>query len=230
MQVIIPRQYTTTVIANEQLTPKIFWLRLHRAEPIPYQPGQYASLLIDSSRRPLSFATPSGPTLEFVVDVSPAGIASRYVSALQEGDTVTLMAPYGRFVVDASTRPLVFVAAGAGIGPIRAQIQALVPHHVSSPLTLVFGNRTGEYMFFIDEFTALAAQQPMFTFIPACSADDPAWTGERGLITDVTARRVPHLADSDIYVCGGPATVTAVVAGLQTMNVPAEQIHTEKFI
>lgn len=228
--VAIPRRYETIVTANERLTPKIFWLRLQTAELLSYTPGQYASFLIDTFRRPLSFALPPAPDLEFIVDVSPGGVASQFVVGLRPGDTVAFMSPYGRFVVTDTGRPLVFIAAGSGIGPIRAQIIDALSRGVSSSLTLVFGNRDHAHMFFLDEFTQLARRYPQFTFIPACSDNDPTWTGERGLVTDVARRLVPTLLDSDVYVCGGPAMVSAALAMLQSMNIPAEQIHTEKFI
>ena len=230
MSVVIPREYTARVVKNVQLTSKIFWLQLSPAEPVPYVAGQYASFLIESWRRPLSFATPPAAALEFVVDVMPGGIASQYVSALQVGDTVKFMAPYGRFTMAPTTRPLVFIAGGSGIGPIRAQIMALLSQPATSNITLLFGNRDGRHMFFMEEFQDYAARYPHFTFIPACSEIDPTWTGEMGMIPMVAQRRVADLAGSEVYVCGGPAMVTAAIAMLQSEAVPPAQVHTEKFI
>lgn len=229
MAVTIPREYQASVVVNTQLTPKIFWLTLAPTQAIPYVAGQYGSFLIDAARRPLSFATPSGGNLEFVVDISPAGIASQYVEHLRVGDAVKLMAPYGQFVMQPSTRPLVFIAAGSGIGPIRAMILDLLNQPPAEPITLFFGNRAPEHMFFLEEFAALATRFPTFTFIPASSVVGAGWTGAVGHISDVATEHNKALAGSEVYVCGGPVMVAATLAMLAAQGVPPTQIHTEKF-
>src|SRR3990167_1511722 len=99
--IVIPRQYTGLVTATARLSPKIIVVQLNPSQPVAYTAGQYASFLIDGARRPLSFATPATyPYLEFIVDVSPGGIASRYVEQLQPHDTVTMLSPYGRFTIN----------------------------------------------------------------------------------------------------------------------------------
>lgn len=229
MQTIIPRQYHGRVIANDRLTPKIYYVRLELPEALTFTPGQYGSLLIDTFRRPMSFASLPSHIVEFIVDISPGGIASRYIAARTVGDTVTFLAPYGRFVISDAARPMVFIAAGSGIAPLRSQILDLLPGDTTAPVTLVFGNRDRANMFLVDEFNDLAKKYPRFTFIPTCSDPDPTWTGERGLVTDVVRRLVPTLAHSDTYVCGGPTMVAAALTMLHDLGMPAPQIHTEKF-
>ncbi len=229
MAVTIPREYQASVVANTQLAPKIFWLTLAPTQAVVYVAGQYGSILIDAARRPLSFATPPGGNLEFVVDISPAGIASQYVKHLRVGDAVKLLAPYGQFVVKPTTRPLVFIAAGSGVGPIRAMILNLLNQTPEKPITLFFGNRAPEHMFFLEEFTALALRFPAFTFIPASSTEAAEWDGAVGHISDVATAHHQTLATSEVYVCGGPVMVAATLAMLAAGGVPPAQIHTEKF-
>lgn len=229
MAVTIPREYQASIVVTTQLTPKIFWLTLAPTQAIVYVAGQYGSLLIDAARRPLSFATPPGGNLEFVVDISPGGIGSQYVEHLRVGDTVKLLAPYGQFVVKPSTRPLVFIAAGSGIGPIRAMILDLLNQTPKLPITLFFGNRAPEHMFFLEEFAALAIRFPTFTFIPASSVAAADWRGAVGHISDVATVHNQTMAASEVYVCGGPVMVAATLNMLAVQGVPPAQIHTEKF-
>ena len=42
-------------------------------------------------------------------------------------------------------------------------------------------------------------------------------------------RIVPDLAQRDVYVCGNPAWMDAVVAAAADAGVPAESIHHERF-
>lgn len=229
---VIPVQHSGIVTSTAVLSPKIIHIALRREQPLNYTAGQYASFLIENARRPLSYATPDdGGDLEFIVDIAPDGIASKYVAALAVGDVVQFLTPYGRFMVDhGDTRPLVFLATGSGIAPIRAQIQDELQHGTERPITLLFGNRDEAHMFLLDEFYALEKQYPNFTFIPVCSEPTNSWQGERGLVTEVVLRRVPDLLAHSAYICGGPAMVKDSLALLLSQGIPKEFLHTEQFI
>lgn len=229
--VVIPKQYTAVVLAKKQLTPKMFWLSLRPAIPVPFTPGQYASWLIGQQRRPLSIASHRlNEPLEFVVDVSPHGTCSQLVEHVQPGESVTFMAPYGRFVVDKTdTRPLLFIATGSGIAPIRAHIYDLLASGGKQPIRLFFGNRDQDHMFLTEEFSELVDRYPTFSFIPVLSEPSPAWTGQRGLVTTVVPNQVPDLPAWSVYVCGSPQMVKDTIAMLQKQGVPKEQIHSEEF-
>lgn len=229
--VVIPKQYTGVVLAKKQLTPKMFWLSLRPATPVPFTPGQYASWLIGQQRRPLSIASHRlNEPLEFVVDVSPHGTCSQLVEHVQPGESVTFMAPYGRFVVDKTdTRPLLFIATGSGIAPIRAHIHDVLEHGWKQPITLFFGNKNEESMFFTEEFSELASRYAHFSFIPVLSEPSAMWTGQHGLVTTVVPNQVPDLPAWSGYVCGSPQMVKDTTTMLQKQGVPKEQIHSEEF-
>ncbi|MEX1997951.1 MAG: FAD-binding oxidoreductase [Candidatus Andersenbacteria bacterium] len=229
--IAIPRLEQGRLTAHHQLTPKIIVIQIISDKPVSYLPGQYASFLINEQRRPLSYATPPQyPYLEFVVDISPGGVASQFVQNLAPGDPVTFMSPYGRFLVEhESKRPLLFIATGSGIGPIRAQILAELARDPALPMTLLFGNQDEHYFFFDDEFTELAHIHPHFTFIPVCSEPSDVWAGERGLVTAVTPRRVKNLSEHAAYICGTPAMVKDTLAMLREHGLPEAHLHTEQF-
>lgn len=231
MKVAIPKTYRARVVRKEQLTPKITYLRLASETPIPFIEGQYASFLIDNYRRPLSFASPaSQPEIDFIVDVAPNGVCSRYALAVHIGDSASILAPYGRFTVPPDeTRPLLFIAAGSGIAPIRAQLLAQLAKPNPPATTLIFGNKDEPHAFLTEEFTALAQQYPTFRFIPTLSEPSPEWHGERGLVTEVAPHEIDNLPDCAAFVCGSPTMVADTVAMLKTHGVPADQIHTENF-
>jgi NAD(P)H-flavin reductase len=246
MKISIPREHSGRVVEKKQLTPKVIWLKLELPEEIEYAPGQYGSFLIENARRPLSFATPvQGKHVEFLVDISPGGIASRYVQDVAVGDTVRFLSPYGRFVIDADDpRPRLFIAAGTGLAPIRAQIQAALsadlPAEASAKagalakagphLTLVFGNRSPENSFMLDELSAIAQEHSdRFTFIPTCDEPGANWTGSVGKVTDAITQHIKNAPDYTVYVCGGPGMVTATMMLLRELDVPHDQIHTEQF-
>lgn len=229
--VALPQQYTGTIVRQEAISPKVRWMQLTADRPIPFAPGQYASFLIDNNRRPLSFASlPTDKLIDFVVDVSPGGVASKFIANLKPNDEVKMLAPYGRFTLKTThSRPYLFIATGAGIAPIRAQIKFLLAQEKPRQLSLIFGNHHEEYLLFAEEWQKLAEQQKNFAFIPVLSEPSESWSGERGLVTEVVPRRVANFADYDVYVCGNPQMVKDTLAMLPGNGVPSVYIHTEQF-
>lgn len=232
MPVAIPKEYTATAVTKEQLSPKIFFVQLKADTPFPFTPGQYGSWLIREHRRPLSFASlPSEEMLDFVIDVSPNGVCSQYTKALEIGQSVRLLAPYGRFTVpEGIDRPLLFIATGSGIAPIRAQIkQVLSQTSPAHPIHLFFGNRDENYLFMADEFTQLAQQHPNFHFTPVLSEPSENWTGAKGLVTQVIPTTIKDLPTWSAFICGNPQMVLDMSAVLEQHGIPPEHIHTERF-
>lgn len=229
--VVVPKEYTAQVSGQTNLSPKVLLLQLTSSRPISYTAGQYASFLIGNMRRPFSFASASGDTtIDFVIDVSPDGIGSSYVKQLTIGELVRFLAPYGRFTVSQDTTPIFFVATGAGIAPIRAQIQQVLQNQDGRPMTLLLGNRDEHHSLFQDEFTALAKRHAQLTFIPTLSQPSPAWTGTHGRVTEFIAQVAESLTRYEFYVCGAPQMVKDVTALLVSHAVPTAQIHSEQFV
>jgi len=61
-------------------------------------------------------------------------------------------------------------------------------------------------------------------------SDDPAFAGEKGFVDAEKVRRlVPHVAQYDVYLCGPPPMMKAVIKMLRGLGVPNRQIHWERF-
>ncbi len=229
----IPRRYDAIVKTKEQVTPTAIRLRLQPKSPIPFTPGQYASFLIGDKRRPFSFASlPTDPELEFIISTAPGGVGSTYAQALQVGDTVAFLSPYGRFVLQPeSPRPLIFIATGTGIAPVRVLIlQALQTTTPPVSLTLFFGNYNERYSIFNEEFIHLSHIQPGFIYVPILSDPTTQWLGAKGWVTQVVPRQITNVPDFDFYICGNPDMVKDMSAVLEQAKVPSTQIYREAFI
>lgn len=230
LNVVIPKEYTGSIVKKEQWTSKVYFLQLSWAKQFAFTEGQYVSFLIDDHRRPLSIASATTEdTLDFVIDVSPQGVCSKFTEKAKVGETIRYMAPYGRFVLDeADPRPRLFIATGTGIAPIRGHIkQALAKNHPQS-MTLLFGNISEEHMLFHHEFTALAATNKKFTYTPVLSEPSLAWAGQKGWVTHIMPT-LPKLTSFTAYICGHPDMVKDAKALLLHHGLPKEQIRTEAY-
>ncbi len=235
----------------ERLTADIFRLVLRLPDDrLAFHPGQYVDLhMPDPEVRHRSFSmsnTGREPgRLEFMIKLYPdayfAGMLDRAAGgegsgeagrpSLAVGDKLTVIGPYGAFTLRDSQRRLLYIGGGAGMAPIYSLLTAMVERGIDRPATFYYGARTEEDLFHVEEIAALAEQLPRFEFVPVLSncADDAAWTGERGMVTDVVDRLEEGLADVDAYLCGPPPMVDAAIELLERHEVPSTQIFFDKF-
>ena len=225
---ILPRQYEARISKKHKLTSSVFHLIFEADRPLDYQPGQYASLLIGPHRRPMSFAAPpQGTRGEFLIDVSPGGVASQWAKKIEEGEPLHFLSPYGQFTANpADTHSRVFIATGTGIAPIRSQ---LLTQTLPLPTILIFGTRVSTLRFFDEEFKAISEKIPTFTFLPVCQVPDSKWAGSVGHVGEIALQHIPHPTQSILYICGGQLMVQEVREMLSAQGVPASNIRTEKF-
>lgn len=222
------------LVERRTLAPAVRHLaaRLVDAPDFSFRPGQFVQFVLDpKTLRQFSIASLPRelPTVEFCVDISPGGKGSQFVEQLRTGARFSLRGPYGVFTVSADeTRPLEFVATGAGISPLRAMIR----HHLESapehPVRLTFGNRVPEDLLYHAEWMNCARHVPSFTYQPALSRPLENWAGPRGRVTDVLRER-KDLAGRAFYLCGSPEMVDDCRTVLAEKGIPEADVHFEKF-
>ncbi len=230
---------TAEVEAIDALTHDICRLVLAVApeQALSFHPGQYVDIEIPGSDEHRSFSMANLPgddgRLEFMIKCYPGGRFSGLLTdgGIAIGHQLTVRGPYGVFTLrEKSQRPLVFIGGGAGMAPILSLLRSLGQRGTSRPAVYYYGARTRADLFHLEELAGLESVLPGLRFVPALSEeDDPSWTGETGLVTDVVSRREPDLAAADAYLCGPPPMVDAAIALLESSGVPASNIYYDKF-
>lgn len=230
LPVVIPKEYSGTVTQKKELYANTFFLSLATPEPLSFTAGQYASFLIGNQRRPFSFAhQPGSKKLDFIIGTRSEGVSHDWIENLKDGDEVHFLAPYGRFVVEAGTRPLLFIASGTGLAPVRSQLQQILGSSFQRDVYLYFAHYDEERLFLQEEFLELEKQYQNFHYVPCLSKGGSTWNGKGGLVTEIIPSDIPNLSEYSVYVCGSPSIVTAAIAMLERHHVPKEQIHFERF-
>ncbi|HPY45779.1 MAG TPA: 2Fe-2S iron-sulfur cluster binding domain-containing protein [Sphaerochaeta sp.] len=237
------RQYKTTVERIRDLTHDIkeVTLRLAPGETITPKAGQYIQFVVpeygdldESVYRAYSVASPPDDStrVELEIRLVPKGIATTYVhTILKEGDEVTINGPYGDFYVRDTDRPMICIAGGSGMAPIKSILLDLKNKGSKRKVTYFFGARSRRDLFLLDEMFALEKELENFTFVPALSEpkEEDKWEGEVGLITDVVRRLSGDAANSEAYLCGSPGMIDACIAVLTELHMPEEHIYYDKF-
>ncbi|MBY0454357.1 MAG: 2Fe-2S iron-sulfur cluster binding domain-containing protein [Burkholderiaceae bacterium] len=241
-QVIAVRDFVATVARIEQLTPTIRALHLRLDKPIRFQAGQYVQVHIPGVEGSRAFSIANAPQangesteIELNVRLVPGGAGTTWLhQSLHEGERLSLTGPYGRFFVRRSAAmPMVFMAGGSGLSSPRSMILELLASGCTEPITLVYGQRSPQELYYDAEFRALAAQYPHFTYVPVLShvPDGSDWAGARGHVHEAAkAHFNANFAGHKAYLCGPPPMVEACIASLMQGRLFERDIYTEKFL
>lgn len=228
------------IITTRYLTHDILKIGVRLDGRIQYQAGQYAEIFVPSIniKRNYSFseAPERGGNQEvcFHVRHVPGGAFTDWLhSADRVGEEVRVSAPYGAFWLRSSERPILCIAGGSGMAPIKSLLECAVRGGCSRPVTYLFGARTQSDLYCLDEIHELRRRwKAPFSFIPVLSAEPLAsdWSGERGYVTEILERQSSELLGHEAYLCGPPGMIDLAISILRRMNVEANAIHYDKFI
>ncbi len=237
------KEFKTVVERIRDLTHDIKEVTLRLIEPdgITIKAGQYVQFVVpeyedldEEVYRAYSVASPPGDAthVELEIRLVPGGICTTYVHEhLKEGDEVTINGPYGEFYLRDSDSPIIFIAGGSGMAPIKSILLDMEKTQNPRAAQYFFGARSKRDLFLLEEMKALQSSIPNFTFVPALSeplAED-AWEGEIGLITDVVRKNVSDGHTSEAYLCGSPGMIDACIKVLTELGVTEDRIFYDKF-
>lgn len=210
------------VLGLEDLTPDIKGLRLapEAGGPMTFSAGQYAELEFATGlSRHYSMANrPDEPELLFHVHHVPGGRTSGYVATeLKAGDKVKVSGPLGvNYLREAHRGPVLLVAGGSGLAPIRSILCTLLKRGHPAPVTLYFGVRSERDVYHEGLLESLASRFPSFTYqIVLGPLHEKIELGEAG--------------DLMAYLAGPPTIVEPASAKLAARGLAPRQIHAEAF-
>lgn len=241
-QMIPVRDFLTTVSRIEHLTPTIKGIFLKLDQPMHFQAGQYVQVVVPGIEGGRAFSIANAPAqvqasgeIELNVRIVAGGAATTWLHQnLAVSNRLQISGPYGRFFVRKSTQvPTIFMAGGSGLSSPRAMLHDLLEDNSLHPMTLLYGQRTREELYYDDEFRALAAQYPHFTYVPTLSGEPEGsdWAGARGFVHDVAkAHFGGTFSGHQAYLCGPPVMIEACIATLMQGRLYERDIYTEKFL
>ena len=233
------QEFKTEVEEIIELTHDIRQVKFKLIEPktIEFNPGQYAQIEVPGLEIQRAYSIASNPKntdyLELIIRQVPGGKATTFVhKALETGDSIRILGPFGHFSLDQeSDRDIVCIAGGSGKAPIRSILYHLKDNGMNRKVKYFFGARTKKDLYYTEEFKQLSKEFPNFQYYPALSQPLPEdnWSGDAGLITDVVDRHCSKLEESEAYLCGSPGMIDACFAVLAKNGMPAERIYCDKF-
>ncbi len=228
------RLLTTAVTAAELVTADVCVLRLTILEggPFLFSPGQYARITLPGAPpRDFSMAgQPEDDELVFYIRLLPGGRAAEAIRAgLAPGDHVLVEGPFGTaYLREQDRRPLVLVAGGTGLAPVRAIAERALALDWPEAVHLYFGVRRRADLFCCEELEALAARHPQLRFVPVLS-DERAPGFRHGLVSEAVAADLPDMSGHIAHLAGPPPMVEAARRLMLDRGMAAADIHADPF-
>ena len=167
------------------------------------------------------------------------GVFSNWINEhLKPGDTISVMAPQGRFFVPldpAARRHHLGIAGGSGITPILSIMKTVLAREPASRFTLIYGNRSLRSTMFKEEIEDLKNRYMTRLVLQHVFSDEhtasPLNRGvmDRAKIGEFLAALVPAAGIDHAYVCGPFQMNDEAEAALLAAGVAEERIHIERF-
>ncbi|KNE80759.1 MULTISPECIES: 1,2-phenylacetyl-CoA epoxidase subunit PaaE [Streptomyces] len=210
-----------------------------------HRPGQHLTLRtrFDGAevRRTYSICAPvTGPdgpdTLRVGIRLVEGGAFSTYaLKELSAGDTLEVMTPAGRFVLDPRPGRYAAVVGGSGITPVLSIAATLLAREPEARFCLVRSDRTTASAMFLEELADLKDRHPRrFQLVQTFSREQQQTGPVSGrLDTERLTALLPALLPVDRvdgwFLCGPYGLVEGASRALRGLGVRRDRVHQEIF-
>ena len=192
-------------------------LKLPGNERLQFRAGQYIDILLKDGRR-RAFSLANAPhddaRLQLHVRHVPGGVFTDHVFAgMKEREVLRFNGPHGSFFVreesDKSDKPLLLIAGGTGMAPIKAIVDHLVAERCTRPIAVYWGGRTRADLYLPEIGERWSAAGVRFVPVLSAALPEDRWEGRQGLVHEAAMSDFSDLSGYQVYACGAPAMVAA---------------------
>lgn len=179
-------------------------------------------------------SAPEDDHLLLTVERLDDGEVSPYLAGeLRPGDDLELRGPIGGYFVwkESLGGPLLLIAGGSGIVPLRAMLRHREAVGSDVPVRLLYSSRSLEEVIYREELEHAAADHDADVRFTLTRSRPKGWHGydrriDRALLEEVAW---PAADDPLVYVCGPTGFVETAAGSLVDLGHDARRIRTERF-
>jgi 3-ketosteroid 9alpha-monooxygenase subunit B len=201
------------------------------ADRLRYAPGQFLTLRIPSDRTgsvARCYSLCSSPFTDDALTVTVKRTADGYASNwlcdhAHRGMRIHVLAPSGTFVPKTLDADFLLLAAGSGITPMMAICKSALSEG-SGQVVLIYANRDERSIIFGSTLRELAAKYPDRLTVVHWLESVQGLPSAAAL-----AKLAAPYTDRQAFICGPGPFMQAAQDALETLKVPAQQVHIEVF-
>ena len=234
-----------TITALNSLTHDILELVVKTDFPVMYTAGQYCEIYVEGvvtddarQQRSYSFAAAPGekPTdiVRFHIRKVPGGMFTTWLfEQAKVGQRLEGHGPYGDFGLRPASNPILCIAGGSGMAPIKAVLEQAIAEGVGRDVYYLFGVRAQRDLYGLEDMAEIGkAWRGRFEFVPVLSEEPEGsnWQGRRGFVTQHIAPVIgDRLRDCHVYMCGPPPMIDAAEKVIAEAGIDRQHVHFDKF-
>lgn len=228
-----------TVVSVEPLSEDSIELAidLEDGAELAFLPGQYIHIDVPGTgeHRSYSFSSrPGDSRVTFLIRNVPNGLMSGYLTdRAAPGERLALTGPMGSFYLREITRPVLMLAGGTGLAPFLSMLEQLAQQQEEGqgsepPVHLIYGVNKDDHLVKTDVLDAFVERLANFTYSTVV-VDEGSRNPRKGYVTHHMDAEVLHDGDVDVYLCGPPPMVDAVLRHFDEHGIEPRSFHYEKF-
>lgn len=196
-----------------------------------HSPGQYTKVVFEDNEgtfeRYYSIASaPRGDGSFELCLILDDQRTRQLVAGWATGSTFRCSAPAGRFAIPHKQRPVVCIAGGSGITPLKAIIEDRLQHGATTATVLLYGCQTDAEIPFYEALKELADEHPAF-HLQIFADQISMGRALPGRPLDQLDRFI--IENADYLLCGPPAFMEAARGLLLQRGVAPEAIHQDRY-
>ncbi len=237
------RPLRVSEIRQESSTVSSFVLQPSDGKPLSLAlPGQFVVLRMRAKLdappllRNYSLSdTPSSDHYRVGVKQEVNGQASSYLhTQVRRGDLLDVSAPRGSFTLRRGDGPVVLLSAGVGATPVLAMLHALAAESSAREVWWLFGARNREdHPFFLESRRILQSLTHGRSYVRYSKPGPQDRLGSDfdapGRLDATVIQQLGVPRDADFYLCGPPAFLHDLTAGLAAWIGNDTRVHSEVF-
>ena len=202
-----------TLISKTHKTDTVIELQIKTDPKISFRAGQHIDLQVGNrERRAYSVLSLDSGVLTLIIDTSPAGVGSQYITALKPQDTVLFSEPKGRFLLLEPATPICFISTGTGMVPLVAMLKQYLEVGACDIQPKFLFGASIQRDNFLPDYLSGQAQGTDITYCLSQEAKNNKDVFE-GRVTQYLASKEAKDIDfkaMDFYICGNPNMVHEV--------------------
>ncbi|PNH80590.1 FAD-binding oxidoreductase [Vibrio diazotrophicus] len=195
-----------------------------------YLSGQYVDLSFNGVKRSYSIANACKTSKEIELHIRkvPHGQMSKLLfSSVAENQLMRLEGPKGTFFVRDGNNPLIFLATGTGIAPVKAMVESLIQSNDSRPIHIYWGMQY-QTEIYCDELINYSNQYQHIHFTSVLSREHNSQS-KHGYVQNAVLDDFNSLSDTEVYACGSTKMIEQAKALFIESGLSSENFHSDAF-
>ena len=233
----------TTILSADLLNRDVYRIRLLLPESehagAEFKAGQYLDICLPDGKK-ASFSIASSPEagreLELHIRHMPESeFNDSIVQHLLHQPSVEVELAMGDCTLNVDElpvdQPIIFAAASTGFSQVKSMVEHLIARASKNPIHVYWGARVEEDMYLESLPNSWAEHHANIQFVPVVSEPEksPGWKGRTGLLPAAIVDDVQDLTNVQVFACGSPAMVYALLDALEEQGFTQSQMKSDVF-